>query len=70
MRETVLDYFLEELISDLLYNQELYKEETILDVVMAIRDFYDNSGYENLADIEDMSDAELRDWMRGYVLPQ
>lgn len=64
--ETVMDYFLVELKSDLEENPNTYEKFSHAELVDVIRNFYDVSGYENLADIETLTDKQRREWMREY----
>ena len=65
--ETVFDYFISSLISDMEDNPRRYASKSPLDIARLIQSFYSVSSYENLADIEDMTEKERRKWMREYV---
>ena len=64
--EDTMSIFLYELMRDLKANPDRYDKYSKIRLVRAIASFYEDSGYENLADIEDMSKKERREWMRGY----
>ena len=65
--DDIMSYFLDELIADIKEHPGRYEKYSKAKIIEAIAEFYENSGYENLADIEDMSDKERRKWMREYI---
>lgn len=65
--ETVMDYFLDELISDVSENPELYRDAKLMDILKDVRDFYNGSGYFTIMDVEGMSGSERREWMRDCI---